>query len=91
MRESLTKAEYRVLRLIGFRRIQIAKKLGITLSTVQDHLTHIRQKLRVDSVTQAALMARSEGGLDVKEFDLGFWDKNGEYVEDWQIVDLKKE
>ena len=92
MRERLlTKAEHKVLQLIGFSREEIAKHLGVELSTVQSHLANIRTKLGAKSMAQIAVIALTQGLLDIKECDLGFWDKDGNYIEDKQVIDLRRE
>ena len=91
MEERLTKTEYKVLKLIGFSRKEIAKRLGVQLSTVQHHLTHLREKLCAKSMAQLAVIAITQGLLDIKEIDCGFWDPEGNYQEDKQIIDLRRE
>ena len=91
MRERLTKTELKILKLIGFSRKDIAKKLGVQLSTVQHHLTNLREKLCARSMAQLAVIALVQGLLDIKEVDIGFWDSDNNYIEDKQIIDLRRE
>lgn len=90
-REKLTKMERKVLRLIGFSREDIAKRLGIKISTVKHHLTNLREKLCARSMAQLAVIALVQGLLDIKEVDIGFWDSENNYIEDKQIIDLRRE
>lgn len=90
MKRELTNKEKQVLRLSGYPRKEIAKKLCITLGTVQDHLTHIRRKLGVKSREQSLIVALKNNILDIREVDVGWWDENDNYIEDIQLVDMRK-
>lgn len=59
----LTEREVDVLTHIGHGRSnkEIAKRLGITLGTTKSHVSHILDKLGLESRTQAALVARDVG------------------------------
>ena len=61
----LTERELHVLAEIGHGRTnkQIARQLGITLGTTKTHVSHILEKLGIESRTQAALVARDAGLL----------------------------
>ena len=61
----LTDRELDVLTHIGHGRSnkEIAKRLGITLGTTKSHVSHILDKLGLESRTQAALAARDAGLL----------------------------
>lgn len=91
MEERLTRTERKVLKLIGFSRKEIAQHLGIGLSTVQHHLMHLREKLCAKSMAQIAVIALTQGLLDISECDLGFWDADGNCIEDKQVMDLRRE
>jgi DNA-binding NarL/FixJ family response regulator len=56
----LTEREATVLTLLsdGKSNVDIARELGITLKTVQNHVSHILTKMQVRDRTQAALRAR---------------------------------
>ena len=55
---SLTKREYEVIALLthGRQNKEIARVLGITEHTVEQHLKHIYQKLNVGNRTEAAAL-----------------------------------
>ena len=91
MNRELTKTEFKVLKLIGYTRRQIADKLCISIGTVQKHLTNIRYKLNAKSKEQSLIIALRHHYIDIREVDLGFWDNSGNYVEDIQKVDFSKE
>ncbi len=57
---SLTPRESEVLALIGAGRsnVEIARELGLSLKTVQNHVAHVLDKLQVRDRTQAALRVR---------------------------------
>jgi two-component system, NarL family, response regulator LiaR len=60
---TLTSREMEVLRLVsqGLSNHQVARRLGLSMRTVEAHLTHIYNKLGVGSRTEAALLAQREG------------------------------
>jgi DNA-binding NarL/FixJ family response regulator len=59
-RQDLTERESQVLALIGAGRsnAEIARELGLSLKTVQNHVSNVLTKLQVRDRTQAALRAR---------------------------------
>jgi NarL family two-component system response regulator LiaR len=63
--EALTPREMEVLRLVaqGLTNYQIARQLGLSVRTVEAHLTHIYAKLGVSSRTEAALLAQRRGWI----------------------------
>jgi DNA-binding NarL/FixJ family response regulator len=60
---ALTAREMEVLCLVsqGLSNQQVAHKLGLSVRTIEAHLTHIYNKLGVGSRTEAALLAQREG------------------------------
>jgi NarL family two-component system response regulator LiaR len=60
---ALTAREREVLCLVsqGRSNYQVAHELGLSVRTVEAHLTHIYNKLNVGSRTEAALLAQREG------------------------------
>ena len=63
--EELTAREMDVLRLLaqGLTNYEIARRLSLSVRTVEAHLTHIYTKLNVSSRTEAALVAQRKGWL----------------------------
>jgi DNA-binding NarL/FixJ family response regulator len=63
--ENLTAREMEVLRLVaqGLTNYQVARQLGLSIRTVEAHLTHIYAKLGVGSRTEAALLAQRRGWI----------------------------
>jgi DNA-binding NarL/FixJ family response regulator len=63
--EELTPRELQVLRLLseGLSNHQIARRLGVSVRTVEAHLTHVYAKLGVGSRTEAVLVAQRKGLL----------------------------
>ncbi len=64
-KSALTAREMEVLRLVsqGLSNYQVAHRLGLSVRTIEAHLTHIYNKLGVGSRTEAALLAQREGWL----------------------------
>jgi DNA-binding NarL/FixJ family response regulator len=60
---ALTAREMEVLCLVsqGLSNQQVAHELGLSVRTIEAHLTHIYSKLGVGSRTEAALLAQREG------------------------------
>lgn len=54
-----------VLRLLaqGLTNYEIARRLDLSVRTVEAHLTHIYAKLHVSSRTEAALLAQRKGWI----------------------------
>lgn len=90
MKRELSPRELDIVRLCGYPCKDIAKKLHLSLATVKTYIAKILQKLNVKSRTQMLLVALRENWLDVREIDCGFWDNSGQYIEDRQIVDMRK-
>jgi DNA-binding NarL/FixJ family response regulator len=63
--EVLTPREMEVLCLLarGFTNHQIARRLGLSVRTIEAHLTHIYGKLKVGSRTEAAILAQRKGWI----------------------------
>ena len=65
-RSELTDREQEILALVarGMRNSQIARELGISVATVENHLHHVFSKMGFSSRTQAALHAMSTGQVN---------------------------
>jgi DNA-binding NarL/FixJ family response regulator len=61
--DNLTSREMQVLRLLseGLSNHQMARRLDLSVRTVESHLTHIYAKLGVGSRTEAVLLAQRKG------------------------------
>jgi DNA-binding NarL/FixJ family response regulator len=79
MKRELTKREIEVLKLSGYTRKEIAKRLCLSISTVQDHFTNIRRKLKVNSKEQSLIIALRGGFIGVEDIDAAFWHPEGNY------------
>lgn len=90
MKRELSPRELDIVRLCGYSCKDIANKLHISVATVKTYIAKILQKLNVKSRTQMLLVALRNKWLDVREIDCGFWDESGCYVEDRQLVDMRK-
>jgi DNA-binding NarL/FixJ family response regulator len=62
--DDLTERERQVLELVaeGMSNAQIARRLDLSLKTVQNYVSRILDKLQVSDRTQAALRARADRG-----------------------------
>jgi NarL family two-component system response regulator LiaR len=71
--QDLTSREMEVLDLLaqGLTNHQIARQLGLSVRTVEAHLTHIYTKLDVNSRTEAALLAQRKGWITLGSTDSG--------------------
>jgi NarL family two-component system response regulator LiaR len=67
-KKDLTPREMDVLNLVaqGLTNHQIAHHLGLSVRTVEAHLTHIYAKLDVSSRTEAALLAQRKGWVSME-------------------------
>ena len=79
MKRELTKRELEVLKLSGYTRKEIAKRLCLSISTVQDHFTNIRRNLKVNSKEQSLIIALRGGFIGVEDIDAAFWRPEGNY------------
>lgn len=85
----LSEREKEVLALAGLSNKEIARLLHITKGTVQRCFSDMLAKYKVKNRTMLLLKAIEAGELH--RIDMGFWDDNGEYIPDIQIVNLRKE
>lgn len=91
MKRDLTKTEREILRLIGYSREDMAQKLCVSRATVDTHLHNLFKKFKVSEAKQLVLKALLTEQVYLKEIDCGFWDDEGVYREDIQLVDFTKE
>lgn len=85
----LTEREREILSLACLTNKQIARKMGLSWQTVQRMFATMREKYGVKTRTKLLLEAIKSG--EIKVIDCGFWNPYGQYIEDKQIVDLRKE
>ena len=64
---SLTERELNVLKLLCFKKPEIAQKLFISTTTVQSHIIHIYEKFHVHSREQALIKALKTGIITIDE------------------------
>ena len=65
----LSQREKEVLYLVaqGFSNKEIAQRMGLSIRTVHSHLANMFTKLKVNSRTQAVLLAMHQGTLSLQE------------------------
>ena len=87
----LTNRELEVLKLASQPNKAIAKRLVISVATVKTHFQNIFEKLETRDRIKALLRALKLKLFPIEEVDIGFWDENGEYQENIELVDFRKE
>ncbi len=87
----LTNRELEVLKLSPQTNKVIAKRLVISVATVKTHFQNIFEKLETRDRILSLLRALKLKLFPIEEVDIGFWDENGEYQEDIELVDFRKE
>lgn len=85
----LSEREKEVLALAGLSNREIARLLHISTGTVQRCFSDMLAKYKVKNRTMLLLKAIKEKELHI--VDCGFFNYLGQYQEDLQIVDLRKE
>ena len=87
----LTNRELEVLKLASQPNRAIAKRLVISVATVKTHFQNIFEKLETRDRIKALLRALKLKLFPIEEVDIGFWDENGNYQENIELVDFRKE
>ena len=87
----LTNRELEVLKLSPQPNKVIAKRLVISVATVKTHFQNIFEKLETRDRIKALLRALKLKLFPIEEVDIGFWDENGNYQENIELVDFRKE
>lgn len=87
----LTARELEVLKLASQPNKVIAKRLVISVATVKTHFQNIFEKLETRDRIKALLRALKLKLFPIEEVDIGFWDENGNYQENIELVDFRKE
>lgn len=89
--DDLTARELEVLKLASQPNKAIAKRLVISVATVKTHFQNIFEKLETRDRIKALLRALKLKLFPIEEVDIGFWDENGNYQENIELVDFRKE
>ena len=87
----LTNRELEILKLSPQTNKVIAKRLVISVQTVKTHFQNIFEKLETRDRIKALLRALKLKLFPIEEVDIGFWDENGNYQENIELVDFRKE
>ena len=87
----LTARELEVLKLSPQPNKVIAKRLVISVATVKTHFQNIFEKLDTRDRIIALLRALKLKLFPIEEVDIGFWDEYGNYQENIELVDFRKE
>lgn len=86
---TLSAREREILSLACLSNKQIAKRLNLSWRTVQRAFSTMFEKYEVNNRTKLLLKAIQAGELQI--VDLGFFNMLGQYQEDLQIIDMRKE
>ena len=89
--DDLTARELEVLKLASQPNKVIAKRLVISVATVKTHFQNIFEKLSTRDRIKALLRALKLKRFPIEEVDIGFWDEYGNYQENIELVDFRKE
>lgn len=89
----LSEREKEILSLACLSNRQIAKRLNLSLLTIQRYFVNMYDKygLNVKSRTKTKLLFEAIKSGELQIVDCGFFNDYGQYIEDLQIVDLRKE
>lgn len=85
----LSEREREILSLACLSNRQIAKRLNLSWKTVQRAFSTMFEKYGVKNRTMLLLKAVKAGELH--KIDMGYWNLLGEYIPDWQYIDMRKE
>lgn len=87
----LNDSEKRVLQLIHLPNKLIADKMCLSVSTVKTYICNLLNMYKQKTRTGLLLKAIKLGYVDIHKVDIGFWDENGNYIENIELVDFSKE
>jgi DNA-binding NarL/FixJ family response regulator len=85
----LSEREREILSLVCLTNKQIARKIGLSWQTVQKVFANMKEKYGVKTRTKLLIEAIRAGEIQI--VDCGFWNPYGQYIEDKQKIDLRKE
>lgn len=85
----LSERERDVLSRVFQSNQNIGKSLYLAVCTVKTYFNRMTHKFKAQS--RFDLFAKALKSGEIRRVDLGFWDENGEYHEDWYTIDLRKE
>lgn len=85
----LSDTERKVLSMAALSDKDIAKRMHYAEKSIRCILTKINKKLGTKNRTMAIFKAILSGELKV--VDIGFFDANGNYKPDYQLVNLRRE
>lgn len=88
----LSDREREILTLACLSNRQIAKRLGLSWKTIQKCFVNMYEKYGLGNRdrTKTRLLFEAIKAGEIKQVDCGFWNSYGQYIEDIQIVDLRK-
>ncbi len=85
----LSQREREILSLSCLTTKQIARRLNLSWTTVQKYFANMKEKYGVKTRTRLLLEVIKSGELQI--VDMGFFNMLGQYQEDLQVIDMRKE
>ena len=87
----ITKREKDVLIRCWKSDANIARDLVLGISTIKTHLWHLFNKFNSSNRAELLFKALKSKAITLEEVDCGFWKNEGNYKEDYQIIDFSKD
>ena len=87
----ITKREKDVLIRCWKSNANIARDLVLEISTIKTYIEHLFNKFKSKNRAELLFKALKSKTITLEEVDCGFWNENGEYIENFQLVDFSKE
>ncbi len=87
----ITKREKDVLIRCWKSEKKIAKDLFLEVCTIKTHIYNLLAKFKSKNRTELLFKALKSKTITLEEIDCGFWNQDGEYIEDFQAVDFSRE
>lgn len=84
----LSNREKEILSLSRLDSKDIANRLNLSWTTVQSYFANLKIKYGANTRVELVLKVLKSGDFQIS--DMGFWDDNGIYQEDLQIIEVIK-
>lgn len=81
----------RVLQLIYLPTKLIAQKLFLSPHTVKTYIHNLLDRYNQKNRMGLLIKALKSNYINIKKIDIGFWNENGEYIENIDLIDFERE